>query len=94
MNSIVLTPAGFDAGDLPPAIIPLVWFEAPAGCCLAEVVSPKSVAFDVVAMVTKSITSEYPIIPPANIPLVDEETFAQSLLATVKSPKSVSLPSE
>ena len=30
INSIVLTPAGLDAGDLPPATIPRVGFEAPA----------------------------------------------------------------
>jgi len=43
-------------GAAPPAIIPLILFEAPARSCLATVKLPKSVEFPVEAIVTYSFT--------------------------------------
>ena len=79
----------------PPANIDLVALEQEAPDDVAIVVSPKSVAFPVVAIVIKSISFYLsdPSKPPAITPLVDELIGAEPPpLATVKSPKSFVIP--
>ena len=53
------------------------------------ITSPKSCAFPVELIVTKSILLSP---PDANRPLVDEEQAVESCLADVKSPKSIAFP--
>ena len=61
-----------------------------------ELASPKSVAFPVVAIVTKSITllNAGAAEPFAVIPRIGEEKVAGSALPCVKSPKSAASPVE
>ena len=67
----------------------------PVACVLAAVKLPKSVALPVVAMVTKSITSEFPESnPPPQTPRVGEEQTPPLSLAADKFPKSNALPIE
>ena len=73
MYSIILT----SPEVYPPINTPLVELEAPPAVSLAADKSPKSVAFPVVAIVTKSIVSVVdPASPPANTPLVGDATPA------------------
>ena len=81
--------------DLPPAQIARVGDARAQILCLANTVSPKSVAFPVVAIVIKS-TVFNPAVPPsgipaAEIPLTALEQVAVFLLS-VKSPKSTAFP--
>ena len=60
--------------------------------------SPKSVAFPVVLMVTKSITlltgEDGDSSPPANTARVDDDKAPVLNLTTVKSPKSIAFPND
>ena len=78
-------------GVSPPPNNALVEFEHAMRPFLATVKLPKSVAFPVVEMVTKSITSETSP-PPPNTPRVDDAAPAVVVLIVLVSPKSFALP--
>ena len=77
-------------GAFPPANIPRVGEDvAPTNLVLAASKSPKSVAFPVDAIVTKSITFDTDgAFPGPNTPLVELATAVNALLPVIKSPKS------
>ena len=73
----------------PPTITPLILFDVEAQApALPSNISPKSVAFPALAIVTKSMMLLDGLVPPANIPLVLEQRPVKLPLPEVKSPKS------
>ena len=76
----------------PPPHTPRIAEEQEDICRLSCVKSPKSVAFPVELIVTKSITFELEGNPPPNKPRVELEQLARLFLAPVKSPKSDAFP--
>ena len=78
----------------PPPQTPRILEEHAETPSIVAIKLPKSTAFHVDAMVTKSITSTLDdgVLPPPKIPRVLEEQAAKISLAWVKLPKSVALP--
>ena len=81
-------------------IKPLVELDVPENppVPIVPIKSPKSVAFPVVLMVTKSITlllgEVGDAFPPANTARVDDDKAPELYLVWVKSPKSIAFPND